>query len=38
MNDRDFVYIKVDREERPDVDAHLHGGGAGPDPATGAGR
>ena len=24
-----FVNIKVDREERPDVDSHLHGGGPG---------
>ena len=24
MNER-FVSVKVDREERPDVDAHLHG-------------
>ena len=26
MNEH-FVNVKVDREERPDVDAHLHGGG-----------
>ena len=28
-----FVNVKVDREERPDVDAHLHAGGPGDDRA-----
>jgi len=37
MNRR-FINIKVDREERPDVDQLLHGGGAGADAAGAAGR
>ena len=37
MNER-FVNIKVDREERPDVDARLHAGGGGDDRAAAAGR
>ena len=37
MNEH-FVCIKVDREERPDLDAHLHAGDAGDDRATAAGR
>ena len=30
--------IKVDREERPDLDAHLHAGASSRSPATAAGR
>ena len=37
MNEH-FVSIKVDREERPDLDDDLHGRGAGDDRAAAAGR
>ena len=37
MNEH-FVCIKVDREERPDLDSHLHAGRAADDAATAAGR